>query len=522
MAIGLLLVGAALSPAQVLAARQETTTTPGVPALLQRDIGNAHLHVLHALDHYGKARAGDREWLAQAEAGLATAQRLDGTSFWANYLRGLVALEQDRPKAAVDSFASAAFARPDRWEPLYGLSLAAHRAGRTELARMAAEAMLERAPERSDVLRNAAFSLAGAGDGRALALATRADGLGGDGAPGMVPAVQRIAQAAGMAIANADQSPQAPSGHAPAPEVPQQITLDVAIILNSTLKESSRGLNLLDGLTAQFGYQHETRQQASGDIGSPTSRAITRAISIPQLSYNLNLFNDSGQVYQVLARPSLTAFLGRESEFFAGRQVQVEVSGVNLGSLQPIDIGVGLKLTPEEITADKVRFTVRANRSFLSRNEVGSFEQSLTTFRQQVSATAEVRFGQTLLLSSLSESVRDDSHSRTPVLGDIPVIDNLFKRSAGIQREESLLVLVTPRPVLAFDDARPDPAAVDALSRLWRDRIDPKSDLAAINERIGRVRVLRGVERDDVSLDPLREPNLIDEAQRESRRMATR
>lgn len=506
------------SPLQAGSSRTSpiSSSTPLRPsAALQRDIANPHLHLLHALDLYQRADDGQREWLTQADVGLATAQRFDPGNFWAQLLRGLLALEQDQPELAVEQFAGAALARPERWEALYGLSLAAHRNGQHELARVAAQAMLQRAPSAGEVLRNSAYALAGAGDGGALQLAAQFRELtGGDDLEG---AVQRLLLAATDMPHAAMAEPQISE-----PAVPQQITLDVAIILNSRRNDSNRGLNLLDGLTTQYGYQRQLTRNRSGE-SSDRVRTITESISIPQLSYSLNLFNDSGQFYQVLARPSLTAYLGRESEFFAGRQVQVQVSGVNLGTLQPIDIGVGLKVTPEEISARGVRFTVATTRSFLSQGEIGNFSESLTSFRQQVSATAEVDFGQTLLLSSLSEEVTDTTVSKTPGLGDIPLVDTLFNKRSSVQREESLLVLVTPRPSLAFaHPANHPPRAVADLIRLWQQRIDPSSDLATISERVGQIRLLRGVERDRVSLEPLRSQPLLEEARRESLRLAQR
>ena len=120
----------------------------------------------------------------QVDVGLATAQGIDAGSFWANYLRGVVAMEQDRPSAAVDIFADAALARPERWEPYYGLSLAAHRAGRPGLARIAAEAMLERAPERRDILQAPGVGQGGAqgeGAGAGQGGETPSRGMTGEG-----------------------------------------------------------------------------------------------------------------------------------------------------------------------------------------------------------------------------------------------------------------------------------------------------------------------------------------------------
>ncbi|MFP5306850.1 MAG: hypothetical protein ACLGI7_13625, partial [Gammaproteobacteria bacterium] len=199
-----------------------------------------------------------------------------------------------------------------------------------------------------------------------------------------------------------------------------------------------------------------------------------------------------------------------ELQFFAGRTLNVEVSGINLGTLQPIDVGVQLRVTPEVIAPDQVTFRVTAERSFLSQEQIGTFEASLTTFRQSVSATADIAFGQTLVLSALSEQVSDKAFSKVPVAGDIPVVDWFTSRSTDARRQESLLILVTPRLPLSFstpDDPLRRERAVQELLRVWNERIDPRTDVPAILARLQKTRWLRPPEPGDLRL---RLPQAVD------------
>ena len=86
----------------------------------------------------------------------------------------------------------------------------------------------------------------------------------------------------------------------------------------------------------------------------------------------------------MVARPSITAHLGKESKFFAGRTLNVEVSGINLGQLQPIDVGVGLQVTPELNSGGVEQATLDANRALVGAgarsvvaSEGGRLEQRL-------------------------------------------------------------------------------------------------------------------------------------------------
>ena len=262
---------------------------------------------------------------------------------------------------------------------------------------------------------------------------------------------------------------------------------------------------MLDGLTLQYGLGRQVTRSVGDAEGARTAdtyqRVITSTIGVPQLNYNLNLFNRGGQAYSVVARPQLTAFRGEQSAFFVGRSLKVAVNGINNGSLEQIDIGVELKVTPVEITATGTRVRIEAERSFLTADQAGSFNEALTTFRQKVSATAEIHFGETLLLSGLNESVDDATFSKTPILGDLPIIGNLFSERAKTQRRDSVIVLVTPAQPMALAGlpfARAEHAA--RLATLWSQVIDPGSNADVARARLSRIRMFTRMAATDVTM----------------------
>ena len=318
-------------------------------------------------------------------------------------------------------------------------------------------------------------------------------------------AATRVAQLAQTAPLDA----QAPTASDPPAAIDaaaiNQISLDVAIVLSQNTRRERSGINLLDGLTLQYGLGRQVTRSVGDAEGARTAdtyqRVITSTIGVPQLNYNLNLFNRGGQAYSVVARPQLTAFRGEQSAFFVGRSLKVAVNGINNGSLEQIDIGVELKVTPVEITATGTRVRIEAERSFLTADQAGSFNEALTTFRQKVSATAEIHFGETLLLSGLNESVDDATFSKTPILGDLPIIGNLFSERAKTQRRDSVIVLVTPAQPMALAGlpfARAEHAA--RLATLWSQVIDPGSNADVARARLSRIRMFTRMAATDVTM----------------------
>ena len=444
-----------------------------------------------------------------AGSGFEAATRLGDSGPWPHYLAGVNLMRQQRPAAAADSFALAVMADPAAAWAYEGLAAAAYLSGDLALASASAAQARRLEPEAAGAWRTAVLAAAGGGD------RVRVDSLLAQ-VPDSVPAADRawigVRSAALMRTASVDDSGN-DDGAATAVDAgqglpPQQLTVDVTLILGDMRNSTGYGLNLLESLQLQFGRQ-QNQQRVTDVSGSAETTSVTRLIRIPDITYNLNILNRGRRHYEVIARPSLSAFLGEQSTFFVGEQLNVALSGVNVAQLEKIDVGVGLKITPAEIRGDGARFRVEADRSFFSDQGVGSFTQQLATFRQTVAATADVRFGETLVLSGLSESVSDGSESGVPVLGDIPVLDLVFNRKTDLRRQRSVIILVTPSPPVGFATAQRRGEATERLVQLWDSLVEPGHGLAALTSRVAGSRFFSRGSVGDVRVRALDDRDLM-------------
>lgn len=461
---------------------------------LAQDMRSPRAHLLLGAAHQLQ---GDPSQVDVAGSGFEAATRLGDSGPWPHYLAGVNLLRQQRPAAATDAFARAVLADPSAGWAHEGLATAAYLTGDLGLAMTAAERARELEPASTSAWRVATLATAGnadaAGVDRLLAVY-----------PGDAASDERawVADRAGALLRTAAvdaSSPASLADTAPVAPVtsPEQLTVDVTLILGDLRTSRGTGVNLLESLQLQFGRQNQ-RESVTNATGTLETTSVTRLIRIPDITYNLNILNRGKRHYEVIARPSLSAFLGEQSTFFVGEQLNVAVAGTNFAQLERIDVGVGLKITPAEIRADGTRFRVEADRSFFSDQGVGSFSQQLATFRQSVAATADVRFGETLVLSGLSESVSDGAESGVPVLGDIPVLELAFNRKTDQRRQRSVIILVTPSAPAGFATAPRRGAATERLLQLWDELIEPKHGLDAITERIGSSRAFSRASAGDV------------------------
>lgn len=474
-----------------LGAGQAGSALPVLSELAARRNGDSTAQALLALA-YHRSAGGAPEATELALAGYDLALRADPDNALAAGLAGRLAFERGRYGRAADLYARAAMADPANGGALLGLAASAYMAGDAGFAALAADRAARSGaalPTRAAALRVGVLAQAALGHPRE-ARRTWEDlaRLAPAEAEALAPRLALVERTNAVdAAGSADQPVEAPPAEAVAAD---QVSVDVAIVLSQNTVRERIGLNLLDGLTLNYSYNNQwqrTRQSSGGSDSDSTQRVITQAIGVPQLSYNLNLFNRGGQYYNVVARPSLTAYRNETSEFFIGRSVKVAISGVNAATLENIDIGIEMKVTPIEITPEGTRVKIEATRSFLTTDAAGRFSEALTTFRQRVSATAQIRFGETLILSGLSERVDDNTFSKTPVLGDLPLVQNLFRQKNLNHRQDAALILVTPSlpsrlPGRAFMRSE----HLERAGALWTQVIDPSSNASAVTAQLAR------------------------------------
>ncbi len=481
------------------------TARPLLTAALRAEPQNGYLHLLNGLT-YQLADASQQS-AELAQVGYDAAVKFAPGYYWAHYYAGLAKFGQKNYPAAAEEFAWAILDRPDAPQAFAGLAAAAYYGGDLGVAQVAAERMLALAPNDPLALRTAAYVAAARGDRPQLAAVIgRANALPASGLSAHTPRFSQLLRGAALSAADrqppppatriaADDTaqraqeqppqPQADAGSPPSASA-QQVMVEVTLLLSQDTTKHSVGINLLDGLRLQFGGDNKTERRYNTGAADSFSRVITTALSVPQITYSLNLFNTHDDFYDVVVRPSLVATLGQQSEFFIGRTLSVAVSGINAGALQTIDVGTAVKLTPLEISNERTKFRVDTVRSFFVPTSSGTFTESVTTFKQTVGATAEVEFGKTLILSGLYEAVNVGWTSKVPVLGDIPVANLLFNERSKTQSRDAAIVLVTPRLAGTIDTGTGEFRAesLKKLLSVWKELVDPLSSLDAVTGKL--------------------------------------
>ncbi len=109
--------------------------------------------------------------------------------------------------------------------------------------------------------------------------------------------------------------------------------------------------------------------------------------------------------------------------------------------------GVSLNFTPTVIGKNRIAMHVKPEVSEISsiNASAGSDGFSYPSFVvRRVDTTVEVGSGQTFALAGLFQQNMTRNLEKVPVLGDTPILGNLFRSERFQKRETELVVLITP------------------------------------------------------------------------------
>lgn len=156
---------------------------------------------------------------------------------------------------------------------------------------------------------------------------------------------------------------------------------------------------------------------------------------------------------RTLAEPNLVAISGEPASFLAGGEIPIPVPQAGAGGASTITIqykefGVRLNYTAIVLGDGRVRLKVTQEVSDVDYSRAVSFAGgNVPAFStRRADSTVELFEGQTLALAGLLQRKVSSSSTKTPLLGDLPIVGGMF-RSVRYERQETELVILV-KPVL--------------------------------------------------------------------------
>lgn len=437
---------------------------------------NSYLQFLNGLSYHLVAESGDVTKLEFARIGYQLALKFDKNNWLAAKQLARLYLKNNNYQMAQEYFAYALLYEPEDFQSLYGLAQASYFALDLETALGSIKMARQLAPDDRNILAAAAMISAAAGisDEAGVQLEQYKE------VEQNKARIEHIAGRVRTWLKINEKGETAPVENTPAPEneeptveseapedvaktdytadeaqvqTPRMVIIDVVMIRTEEAENTSKGVNLLDGLALQFsdtflGFQNTFIKDSVEGTTNTHQRIASTTLSLADVKYNLNIFDIGEDKTEVLARPTLVALDGQKSTFFSGSQLAVAVAGNYAGGeLEKIDVGLRLEVTPKFVDNDTILIDVAVGRNFTEPGVVGSFKESMRISKNEVTASVALKYGQTLILSGLREKQTSEVKSGVPVLRDLPLIQYLFSNEITSDFHKSIITIITPRPV---------------------------------------------------------------------------
>lgn len=170
---------------------------------------------------------------------------------------------------------------------------------------------------------------------------------------------------------------------------------------------------------------------------------------------------------KVLSRPSILARNNQPATITVGQSVPLITSvrydnfGNAINSVTYEDVGVILRVTPFITQDNMVEMIIAPEISSINPTfsiPISADVSAPVIDVRSADTVAVTPDGQTVIIGGLMANTQSKADSKIPILGDIPILGNLFKRQQRSGSKTELLIFLTPHIV-------PAPAELAALSK---------------------------------------------------------
>jgi len=199
--------------------------------------------------------------------------------------------------------------------------------------------------------------------------------------------------------------------------------------------------------------QYGADVNVTADLGGTDERAggLVTATMTANLASTFNALQREGRM-DVLSRPYVLTSDNQEATITVGQEVpfirnsRLTETGQTINTIEYEDVGIILTVTPHINPEGLVIMDVAPEISTITDTTVPISETVNATVYAKRSAATQVAIhnGQTIVIGGLMEDRIVDSERKVPVLGDIPLLGELFKSVNKDKTKTELLIFLTP------------------------------------------------------------------------------
>ncbi|EMR8237667.1 type IV pilus secretin PilQ [Neisseria gonorrhoeae] len=227
---------------------------------------------------------------------------------------------------------------------------------------------------------------------------------------------------------------------------------DLGVKFGATGRKKLKNETSAFGWGVNSGFGGGDKWEAQTKINLPVSAAansisLVRAISSGALNLELSA-SESLSKTKTLANPRVLTQNRKEAKIESGYEIPFTVTtasgGGNSTNTELKKAVLGLTVTPNITPDGQIIMTVKINKDSPAQCASGN-NTILCISTKSLNTQAMVENGGTLIVGGIYEENNGNTLTKVPLLGDIPVIGNLFKTRGKKTDRRELLIFITPR-----------------------------------------------------------------------------
>lgn len=227
---------------------------------------------------------------------------------------------------------------------------------------------------------------------------------------------------------------------------------DLGVKFGATGRKKLKNETSAFGWGVNSGFGGGNKWEAQTKINLPVAAAansisLVRAISSGALNLELSA-SESLSKTKTLANPRVLTQNRKEAKIESGYEIPFTVTtasgGGNSTNTELKKAVLGLTVTPNITPDGQIIMTVKINKDSPARCASGN-NTILCISTKSLNTQAMVENGGTLIVGGIYEENNGNTLTKVPLLGDIPVIGNLFKTRGKKTDRRELLIFITPR-----------------------------------------------------------------------------
>lgn len=226
---------------------------------------------------------------------------------------------------------------------------------------------------------------------------------------------------------------------------PKQVVIKVEFITTSSSVDRSLGIDWLYQRGTIFAGNRPGTFARSGDpifINYATGNITTRLRALMSDGYGRTV---NAPLIRTLNNQPASVFANTQISFIINQTVVTNGIVVNTPTLQQFNVSTFLQVKPRingDGTITMFLTPTISDLGQLRRSPDGTEIPDILV--QGVQVVARVKSGETIALAGLTRKQDNFSQSRIPLLGELPIIGQLFRGRNSSQNTSELLIFVTP------------------------------------------------------------------------------